>query len=96
MIKFFPLIAGADKIVLTTQPRNNPDPPVTGAYSTRSPDRPDPIGIHFVTIDSVPEENKFKVSGLEILDGTPVIDIKPDLNRKDLRINGIAALCKFS
>ena len=73
----------ADRTVLTTRPRNNPNAPMTGVFSTRSPDRPNPIGIHFVTIASVGDNNRFKVSGLEVLDGTPLIDIKPDLNRKD-------------
>jgi len=69
----------ADRTILTTRPRNNPKAPMTGVFSTRSPDRPNPIGIHFVKIVSIPENNKFKISGLEVLDGTPLIDIKPDL-----------------
>jgi len=53
---------------------------MTGVFSTRSPDRPNPIGIHFVRIVSVTESNKIKVSGLEVLDGTPLVDIKPNLS----------------
>ena len=71
----------ADRTTLMTQPRNNPNAAMTGVFSTRSPDRPNPIGIHFVRIVKVPEKNKFIVSGLEVLDGTPIIDIKPDLKR---------------
>jgi len=70
----------ADRSILTTRPRNNPRAAITGVFSTRSPDRPNPIGIHFVKIVSAMENNKFKVSGLEVLDGTPLIDIKPDLS----------------
>ena len=69
----------ADRTILTTRPRNNPKAAMTGVFSTRSPDRPNPVGIHFVKIVSISEKNKFKVSGLEVLDGTPLIDIKPDL-----------------
>jgi tRNA-Thr(GGU) m(6)t(6)A37 methyltransferase TsaA len=70
----------ADRNILTTRPRNNPEAAIKGVFSTRSPDRPNPIGIHFVKIVSLKEDNQFKVSGLEVLDGTPLIDIKPDLN----------------
>jgi len=69
----------ADRTILTTRPRNNLNAAMTGVFSTRSPDRPNPVGIHFVKIVSIPETNKFKISGLEVLDGTPLIDIKPDL-----------------
>lgn len=70
----------AGRSVLTTRPRNNPDAALTGVFSTRSPGRPNPIGIHFVKIVSVLPNNRFEVSGLEVLDQTPLIDIKPDLN----------------
>jgi len=71
----------ADRTVLVTKPRNNPIAPLTGVFSTRSPGRPNPIGIHFVKIVSVLRDNKFIVSGLEVLDQTPLLDIKPDLKR---------------
>ena len=71
----------ADRAVLQTKPRNNPDALLTGVFSTRSPDRPNPIGIHFVRVLSISQDNKLQVSGLEVLDGTPLIDIKPDLKR---------------
>jgi tRNA-Thr(GGU) m(6)t(6)A37 methyltransferase TsaA len=67
----------ADRSVLKTRPRNNNNLPLTGVFSTRSPDRPNPIGIHIVTITAIINSNQFKVSNLEVLDGTPLIDIKP-------------------
>lgn len=69
----------ADRTILTTHPRNDPDTPMTGIFSTRSPDRPNPIGIHFVKVISALSDSKFHVSALEVLDQTLVIDIKPDL-----------------
>jgi tRNA-Thr(GGU) m(6)t(6)A37 methyltransferase TsaA len=69
----------ADRTILETRPRNDNALPMTGVFSTRSPDRPNPIGIHFVTVVEVVKGSGFTVSGLEVLDGTPLIDIKPDL-----------------
>jgi tRNA (Thr-GGU) A37 N-methylase len=61
---------------LTTVPGDNPASPPLGVFSTRSPDRPNPIGLHRVQILTV-EGLRILVSELEALDGTPVIDIKP-------------------
>ena len=69
----------ADRSVIKCVPRNNYDSPMIGVFSTRSPDRPNPIGIHSVKILSI-ENNRLKVSALEVLDQTPLIDIKPELN----------------
>ena len=69
----------ADRTVLETRPRNDNNLPLTGVFSTRSPDRPNPIGIHFVKVVEVLKDKQFTVSGLEVLDGTPLVDIKPDL-----------------
>jgi tRNA-Thr(GGU) m(6)t(6)A37 methyltransferase TsaA len=69
----------ADRSVIKCVPRNNYDSPMIGVFSTRSPDRPNPIGIHVVKILSI-ENNRLKVSALEVLDQTPLIDIKPVLN----------------
>jgi tRNA-Thr(GGU) m(6)t(6)A37 methyltransferase TsaA len=69
----------ADRTVLETRPRNDNNLPLTGVFSTRSPDRPNPIGIHFVKVVKVLEGNQFTVANLEVLDETPLIDIKPDL-----------------
>lgn len=69
----------ADRTTLETRPRNDTSLPMTGVFSTRSPDRPNPVGIHFVTVLKVVKDHQFIVSALEVLDGTPLIDIKPDL-----------------
>ena len=65
---------------LTTKPRNNPNANLTGVFATRSPDRPNPIGLHEAIITSITEDGRINVSNLEVLDGTPVIDIKIALN----------------
>lgn len=70
-----------DRTILETRPRNNPHAPLTGIFSTRSPDRPNPVGIHSVKVISI-TNNEIKVDRLEALDQTPVIDIKPIWNTK--------------
>lgn len=67
----------ADRSVIKCYPRNNTDAPVLGVFSTRSPARPNPIGIHPVTVTSIAVDGVIKVAGLEALDQTPVVDIKP-------------------
>jgi len=62
--------------VQQVHPRSIPGRPLTGVFSTRSPDRPNPIGLHRVDVLAV-EEGRIHVSPLEAIDGTPVIDIKP-------------------
>lgn len=57
-------------------PGDNPASPPLGVFSTRSPNRPNPIGLHRVQILAV-EPLRIHVSELEALDGTPVVDIKP-------------------
>jgi tRNA-Thr(GGU) m(6)t(6)A37 methyltransferase TsaA len=69
----------ANRSVLETRPRNDVSLPLTGVFSTRSPDRPNPIGIHRVKVIAFMSNTIFKVSALEALDKTPLIDIKPDL-----------------
>jgi tRNA-Thr(GGU) m(6)t(6)A37 methyltransferase TsaA len=64
--------------VLSVYPRGDTSRPITGVFATRSPDRPNPIGLHAVRIEAV-EEDAITVSGLEAIDGTPVLDIKPVL-----------------
>lgn len=66
----------ADRSVIECYPRNQVNAPTLGVFATRSPNRPNPIGIHQVTITSI-EKNIVTVDALEALDGTPVIDIKP-------------------
>jgi tRNA-Thr(GGU) m(6)t(6)A37 methyltransferase TsaA len=68
----------ADRSVLTTRPRDDPTRPELGVFSTRSPDRPNPIGLHRVRILAV-DGPRLQVADLEALDGTPVLDVKPVL-----------------
>ncbi len=69
----------ADRGVLVTRPRDDPARPPTGVFSTRSPDRPNPVGLHRVQIVAV-EGLRILVRPLEALDKTPVIDVKPVLD----------------
>jgi tRNA-Thr(GGU) m(6)t(6)A37 methyltransferase TsaA len=66
--------------VLSVHPRGDASRPITGVFATRSPDRPNPIGLHAVRIEAV-EEDAITVEGLEAIDNTPVLDIKPRLGR---------------
>jgi len=66
----------ADRSVIKCVRRNNYNSPLIAVFSTRSPDRPNPIGIHKVKVLSV-SGNNIRVSALEVLDQTPLIDIKP-------------------
>jgi len=63
---------------LVTRPRSDPSLPMTGVFATRSPDRPNPIGLHRVTVKDV-VGCELLVGPLEAIDGTPIIDIKPVL-----------------
>lgn len=71
----------ADRTVMKCRPRNNHASPLTGIFSTRSPDRPNPIGVHSVKVLSISDTGLMKVSGLEVLDETPLIDIKSETNK---------------
>jgi tRNA-Thr(GGU) m(6)t(6)A37 methyltransferase TsaA len=64
--------------VLTVHPRGDPSRPLHGVFSTRSPDRPNPIGLHEVEILSI-DGARLQVRNLEAISGTPVLDIKPVL-----------------
>lgn len=64
--------------VLKTHPRDDKNIPLTGIFATRSPDRPNPLGLHPVTVLEI-EGNRLKVGPLEAIEGTPVVDIKPAL-----------------
>ncbi|WP_459709765.1 tRNA (N6-threonylcarbamoyladenosine(37)-N6)-methyltransferase TrmO [Actinophytocola sp. KF-1] len=68
----------ADRDVLVVHPRGDLSRPPTGVFATRSPDRPNPIGLHRVTIVRV-DGVRVLVSDLEALDGTPIVDVKPVL-----------------
>jgi tRNA-Thr(GGU) m(6)t(6)A37 methyltransferase TsaA len=69
----------ADRDVLQVHPRSDPSRPMTGVFATRSPDRPNPLGLHRVTVRSI-EGTRLRVGPLEAIDGTPIVDIKPVLD----------------
>jgi tRNA-Thr(GGU) m(6)t(6)A37 methyltransferase TsaA len=66
----------ADRDVLETHPRNDRTNPLTGVFATRSPDRPNPLGLHRVTVREV-SAARLRIGPIEAIDGTPVVDIKP-------------------
>jgi tRNA-Thr(GGU) m(6)t(6)A37 methyltransferase TsaA len=72
----------ARRDILRVFPRGNTDNAEEGVFSTRSPDRPNPIGLHRVTIVDV-HERRIRVSDLEAIDGTPIIDVKPVLGPRE-------------
>jgi tRNA-Thr(GGU) m(6)t(6)A37 methyltransferase TsaA len=83
------LAAGADILVLTwldrarrdvllVHPRDDPEAPERGVFSTRSADRPNPIGLHPVRVLGV-DGTRIRVGPLEAVHGTPVLDVKPVL-----------------
>jgi len=74
----------AARDVLAVHPRGDESRPLTGVFATRSPDRPNPIGLHRVTVLGL-DGLRMRVSGLEALDGTPVVDVKPVLGGVDER-----------
>ena len=71
----------ADREVLQTHPRGDESIPLTGVFRTRSPDRPNPIGVHRVTVTGREGPTTVRVDALEAIDGTPVIDLKIALAR---------------
>ena len=66
----------AQRDLLKVHPRRDRSRPLTGVFATRSPHRPNPIGLHRVTVLEI-TGNKLKVGPLEAVDGTPIVDIKP-------------------
>jgi tRNA-Thr(GGU) m(6)t(6)A37 methyltransferase TsaA len=70
----------ARRDVLRVHPRDDVANPMQGVFSTRSADRPNPIGLHPVEIVSI-EGRRVRVRNLEALDGTPIVDVKPVLSR---------------
>lgn len=83
------LVAGEDIIVITwlhqarrktlkVHPRSDRSRPLTGVFATRSPDRPNPLGLHRVTVRKI-ATNRLQIGPIEVIDGTPVVDIKPVL-----------------
>jgi tRNA-Thr(GGU) m(6)t(6)A37 methyltransferase TsaA len=71
----------AHRDILTVHPRDDQNAPLRGVFSTRSQDRPNPVGIHRVRIVEIASPTRFKVLDLEAFDATPVIDVKPVLDR---------------
>lgn len=69
----------ADRKTLRVHPRDDPSRALTGVFSTRSADRPNPIGLHRVRIVSIVDGLRFRVQNLEALHGTPILDVKPVL-----------------
>ncbi len=68
----------ADRDVLSVHPRGDAERPLAGVFATRSPDRPNPIGLHDVEILEL-AGTRVHVRNLEAVDGTPILDIKPVL-----------------
>jgi|SRR5262249_40142805 len=74
----------ARRDILQVHPRGRLDAPLTGVFATRSPDRPNPVGLHRVSVLEVAGK-RLRVAPIEAIDGTPVVDIKPVLARLDER-----------
>jgi len=74
----------ARRDVLRVHPRDDLANPEQGVFNTRSPDRPNPIGLHGVTVVSI-DGIRLRVRDLEALNGTPIIDVKPLLRSIDER-----------
>jgi len=70
----------AQRDVLVVHPRGDPANPLQGVFNTRSPDRPNPIGLHRVRILAI-QGTRIRVRDLEALDRTPIVDVKPVLDR---------------
>jgi len=70
----------AKRETLKVIPRDEPTNPLTGVFATRAPDRPNPIGLHRVTVLGIEDGRWLHVRPLEAIDGTPVVDIKPVLS----------------
>lgn len=66
----------ADRDTVQTHPTGDVNIPLTGVFRTRSPDRPNPIGVHHVTVTALEGPTKLRVDALEAIDGTPIIDLK--------------------
>ena len=70
----------AKRDVLKVHPRSDPHRRLTGVFATRSPDRPNPLGLHRVTIREI-DGNRLRIGPIEAIDGTPVVDIKIVLSK---------------
>jgi tRNA-Thr(GGU) m(6)t(6)A37 methyltransferase TsaA len=72
----------ADRDILAVHPKGNAKAPLTGVFGTRSPARPNPVAVYAVDLLSL-EGNILYVKGIDAVDGTPVLDIKPHIHRLD-------------
>ena len=75
----------ADRDALTVHPRGDQTRSEVGVFATRSPSRPNPIGLHVVRITSITPDGDIEVDALEAVNGTPVLDIKPALGTHETR-----------
>ena len=64
---------------LKVHPRGDTSVPMAGVFATRSPDRPNPLGLHRVKVLEI-DSNRLKIGPMEAIHGTPVVDIKPTLD----------------
>jgi tRNA-Thr(GGU) m(6)t(6)A37 methyltransferase TsaA len=71
----------ADRSVLQVHPMDDESIPLTGVFATRSSDRPNPIGLHRVTVTAIEPPASVHVDALEAIDGTPILDIKVALSQ---------------
>ncbi len=74
----------ADRNVRQVHPRGDTDRPLLGVFATRSPDRPNPLGLHVVTVLEV-DDLRIRVRDLEAIDQTPIVDVKPVLEPQGRR-----------
>src|ERR687893_28720 len=72
----------ADRNILRVHPRDDVANPEQGVFNTRSADRPNPIGLHPVEILAI-DDHRLRVRNLEAVDGTPIVDLKPALGRRE-------------
>jgi tRNA-Thr(GGU) m(6)t(6)A37 methyltransferase TsaA len=72
----------ARRSTLKVHPRSDRSRPLTGVFATRSPDRPNPLGLHLVTVRRI-IKNRLLIGPIEAMDGTPVVDIKPVIKQVD-------------
>ena len=86
-VLLFTWLDRANREILVNHPRGDPSRPQRGVFTTRSPHRPNPIGLHEVEVTEVDApRGRVRVRGLEALDGTPIVDMKqildPDISRR--------------
>jgi tRNA-Thr(GGU) m(6)t(6)A37 methyltransferase TsaA len=71
----------ADRTVLQVHPMDDQRIPLTGVFATRSPDRPNPIGLHRVSVIGTDPPTRLHVDALEAIDGTPILDLKVAMDK---------------